>query len=74
MVLDKDNLLIPVKSFKDKDAAQAYVTALKAKLEGVMGGIKPDQYFLGAISTLNYSTLVTSKKINNYMHFYREKY
>jgi tetratricopeptide (TPR) repeat protein len=73
-LLDKDNKLIMVKQFKNKDAAQAYLTAINAKLGDIMKGIAPDQYFLGSISMLNYSTLISTKKINNYMHFYRANY
>ncbi|MBS1684129.1 MAG: tetratricopeptide repeat protein [Bacteroidetes bacterium] len=72
--IDKDSKLVNIKSFKDKDAAMAYISALKAKLHEVLPALSEDQYFIGAISTLNYSTLVGSKAINNYRHFYRENY
>lgn len=72
--IDKDSKLINIKSFKDKDAAMAYVAALRAKMKEVLPALSDDQYFIGAISTLNYSTLVGSKAINNYRHFYRENY
>ena len=74
VLLDKDNKLIHVKSFKDKVTAQAYITALRTKIETVLTGISTDQYFIGAISTLNYSTLLNSKKINNYIRFHRLNY
>ena len=73
-LLDKDNKLIMVRQFKNKEAAQAYLTAISTKLGDIMTGINPDQYFIGSINTLNYSTLISTKKINNYMHFYRANY
>ncbi len=73
-LLDKDNKLFMIKSFKNKDAAQAYLTAITAKLNEIMPGINADQYFIGSISMLNYSTLISSKKINNYIRFYRANY
>jgi len=73
-ILDKDNKIIMIKSFPNKDAAEAYIKALSANLGDIMSGLKPDQYFIGSISTLNYSTLISGKTINNYMHFYRANY
>ena len=73
-LLDKDDKFFIVKPFKNKDAAMAYLDALRDKISQIMPGVNPDQYFLGAISTLNYSTLISTKKINNYMRFYRTNY
>jgi len=73
-ILDKDNKVLMIKSFKNKDLAKAYLTSLTAKLGDIMTGINPDQYFIGSISTLNYGTLISTKKINNYMRFYRTNY
>jgi|GEM_PF-962948 len=73
-ILDKDNKLIMVKNFPNKDVAEAYIRTLSANLGDIMSGLKPDQYFIGSISTLNYSTLISGKTINNYMHFYRANY
>jgi tetratricopeptide (TPR) repeat protein len=74
VAMDKDNNLINIKPFKNKDDAMAYVAALKAKMKEVMPALGDDQYFIGAISSLNYSTLISTKKINNYRHFYRVNY
>ena len=74
VAIDKDNNLINIKSFKDKDGAMAYISALKAQMKEVMPALSEDQYFIGAISSLNYSTLVSTKKINNYRRFYRANY
>jgi tetratricopeptide (TPR) repeat protein len=73
-LLDKDNKLIMIKSFPNKDAAETYVKNLSVNSGDIMQGLKPDQYFIGSISTLNYSTLISGKTINNYMHFYRTNY
>ena len=72
--LDKDNKLIMIKPFKNKEAAQEYLSRLLPRIGEVMGDIKPDQYFIGSISALNYSTLLSGKTINNYMRFYRANY
>ena len=72
--LDKDNKLIMIKPFKNKEAAMEYLGKLLPRISEAMGNIKPDQYFVGAISALNYSTLLSGKTINNYMHFYRANY
>jgi tetratricopeptide (TPR) repeat protein len=72
--MDKDNNLINIKRFQNKDAAMAYITALKGKLSETFPTLNENQYFIGAISTLNYSTLVSTKKINNYQRFYRANY
>ena len=69
-ILDNDNKLIHIKPFKNKEVAEAYVKALTEKISEIAPNLKPDQYFIGPISTLNYSTLISSKKINNYVHFY----
>ena len=73
-ILDKDNKVFMIKRFKNKELAQAYLTALTAGLGDIMTGISPDQYFIGSISTLNYGTLISTKKINNYIRFYRANY
>lgn len=73
-VLDKDNKLIMIKSFKNKDLAQDYLTWLSAKLSEIMPGVQPEQYFIGSISSQNYSTLMNTKKIYNYRHFYNLNY
>ena len=69
-ILDNDNKLIHIKPFKNKETAEAYIKALTDKLAEIAPNLKPEQYFIGPISTLNYSTLISSKKINNYVHFY----
>jgi len=74
VVIDKDNKLIYVKGLTDKTKAQSYIAALKASLGSVTNGINTERYFLGSISMLNYSTLVSTKKINNYMRFHRINY
>ena len=74
VVIDKDNKLIYVKGLTDKTKAQSYIAALRTSLGAVTNGISPERYFLGSISMLNYSTLVSTKKINNYMRFHRINY
>jgi tetratricopeptide (TPR) repeat protein len=73
-ILDKDNKLIMIKSFPNKDAAETYVKSLSVNSSDILQGLKPGQYFIGSISSLNYSTLISGKAINNYMHFYRANY
>ncbi|MCW3128172.1 MAG: hypothetical protein JWO03_3830, partial [Bacteroidetes bacterium] len=74
VTIDPQNKLINIKRFNNKDVAMTYIAALKAKMKEVMPSLSEDQYFVGAISTLNYSTLVSTKKINNYQRFYRANY
>lgn len=73
VVLDNNNKLFCIKSFKNKADAMEYLAALKAKPE-VLADLKERQYHLVAVSSLNYSTLISTKKINNYLHFYRANY
>jgi hypothetical protein len=72
-VLTDNGPFIYIKQFKDKENAMLYLKSLKSKPE-IFSELKPDQYYLAAISTINYSLLVSTKKINNYMRFYRMNY
>jgi hypothetical protein len=72
-VLTDNGPFIYIKQFKDKESAMLYLKSLKSKPE-IFSELKPDQYYLAAISTINYSLLVSTKKINNYMRFYRMNY
>jgi hypothetical protein len=51
-----------------------YAMALQSKLNTLLRTTDTAAYFCGAISTINYSTLLTTQKINNYRSFYREYY
>jgi tetratricopeptide (TPR) repeat protein len=72
--VDANHKLIIIKSFKNKTEAMTYAMALQSKLNTLLRTTDTAAYFCGAISTINYSTLLTTQKINNYRSFYREYY
>ncbi|MFN8310954.1 MAG: tetratricopeptide repeat protein [Chitinophagales bacterium] len=73
VIVESSFKLIQIKSFANKTEALQYVAALKANAD-LFSGLSNSQFEIFAISQLNYSTLIASKKINNYAAFYRTNY
>ncbi len=73
VILDSKNKLILVKSFSNKTGALSAARTLQAGiLEAI--GVSSEGVYVFAISTLNYTTLVSSKRLGNYLNFYQENY
>ncbi|MFN8278580.1 MAG: tetratricopeptide repeat protein [Chitinophagales bacterium] len=73
VMVDGSFRLINIKPVQDKAAAMALIHDI-ASATGLFDGLQPNQFDVMAISQLNYSTLLSTKKINNYAAFYRANY
>jgi hypothetical protein len=71
--LDANTKLVTVKPFKNKDEAMAFAAKLEENINEAIGKDR-EQVLIYAISSLNYATLYTSKKIGNYDWFYELYY
>lgn len=72
-LLDKDNHLVLVKSFKKMDEAVNYVSIFKIDKEK-LSEINQAEYRSFLISKQNYITLFKNKDIDQYMDFYMQNY
>ena len=71
--IDNNNKLIVIKPFMNKDDALAYIAKVKTDVKKATG-LDAEKIYIFAINTLNYSTLITNKRIGNYLNFYEENY
>jgi len=73
VILDSKNKLILIKSFSNKtDALSAAKTLQTGIAEAI--GMPSEEVYVFAISTLNYTTLISTKRLGNYLNFYKENY
>jgi hypothetical protein len=73
VILDSKNKLILVKSFGNKTDALAAAKTLQTGVAEAIG-IPGEEVYVFAISTLNYTTLISTKRLGNYLNFYKENY
>lgn len=71
--LDFATKIVAVKPFKNKQEAISFITQLEVNTDESIG-VPREQVLIYAISLLNYSNLINSKRIGNYDYFYRENY
>ncbi|MFN8315243.1 MAG: tetratricopeptide repeat protein [Chitinophagales bacterium] len=73
VILDSKNKLILVKSFGSKTDALAAAKTLQTGIAEAIG-VSSEEVYVFAISTLNYTTLISTKRLGNYLNFYMENY
>lgn len=71
--IDNNTKLVAVKPFTNKETALAFVAQLEGNIKEAIGK-ESSQVLIYAISTLNYSTLVSNKRFGNYNNFYEKHY
>jgi tetratricopeptide (TPR) repeat protein len=73
VLIDSKNKLLNVRQFKNREDALAYFNQVK-KQDQLFSDLKPEQYAITAISTTNFSTLLSEKNIDDYNKFFRRVY
>lgn len=73
VVIDKTHRLLNVRQFKNKDDVMGYYNVIKTQAQ-LFSDLTPDQIAITAISTLNFSTLLSNKDIDNYLSFFNRVY
>ena len=73
LMLNKENTIITVGNFKNKDEALNYYAALNND-KYVLSGVEDDEYFLFPISTTNYPLFYREKNIDDYQIFFEKHY
>jgi hypothetical protein len=65
--------LVVIRQFKNKDEAMLLAKRLEADTK-ISLEIEPSKVHVFAMSMLNYSTLITTKKLDAYLKFYQQNY
>ena len=73
LMLNKDQTIITVGNFKNKNEAMNYFGALEND-EYVLSGVEEKEYDLFPISTTNYPLFYRDKSISAYKDFYKKNY
>lgn len=73
VVIDANNKLIVVKPFDNKAQALSFESKLLENLKSATG-LDAGQAYVFAISSLNYTTLISTKRVGNYLRFYNKNY
>lgn len=71
--IDSKNRLLNVRQFKNKADVMDYYNQIKTQGQ-LFSDLKPDQYAISAISTTNFSILLSEKDIDAYNKFFRRVY
>jgi hypothetical protein len=71
--IDGDNKLIVIKPFDNKSQAISFESKLMENLKQATG-LDIGQAYIFSISSLNYTTLISTKRVGNYLHFYKKNY
>ncbi len=71
--IDANNKLIVIKPFDNKAQALSFENKLRQNLK-LATGLESNQVYIFAISSLNYTTLINTKRVGNYLHFYHKNY
>jgi hypothetical protein len=73
VLIDSKNKLLNVRQFKNKEDVMAYYNAIKTHTE-LFSDMKNGQFAITAISTTNFSTLLSEKKVDEYNKFFNRVY
>lgn len=73
VIIDSKNKLVNIRQFKNREDVIAYFNVLK-KQSQLFSDLKPEQYTLVAISTLNFATLLGQKDIDEYDVYFKRVY
>ncbi|MDB5284639.1 MAG: Tetratricopeptide domain protein [Bacteroidota bacterium] len=67
VTINKDNRVLTVRQFKNKEDVLAYYNSIKTQGQ-LFTGLKPGQFAITAISTSNFSTLISEKDVDLYIN------
>ena len=67
VMIDSKNKLLNIRQFKSKVDVMAYYNSIVTQGQ-LFNDMKPDQYAVAAISTINFSTLLSEKDIDAYIN------
>jgi tetratricopeptide (TPR) repeat protein len=73
VIIDKTNRLLNIRQFNNHDDAMAYYRTIITQKQ-LFSDLTPDQITITVISTLNFSTLLSNKDIDNYQTFFNRVY
>jgi tetratricopeptide (TPR) repeat protein len=73
VIINSATKLVVIRQFKNKDEAMLLAKRLEADTK-ISLEIEPSKVHVFAISMLNYSTLITTKKLDAYLKFYQANY
>jgi tetratricopeptide (TPR) repeat protein len=73
VIINSTNKLLNVRQFKNREEVMAYYNIL-VKQSQLFSDLKPEQYAITAISTINFATLLSEKDIDAYNKFFRRVY
>ncbi|MBL0310337.1 MAG: tetratricopeptide repeat protein [Bacteroidetes bacterium] len=73
VIIDSKNKLLAVRQFKTKEETMSYFNIVKSQSQ-LFSDLKPDQYAITAISTINFSVLISEKDVDAYNKFFRRVY
>lgn len=73
VIIDSKNKLLTVRQFKNKEEAISYFRVVKSQSQ-LFSDLKPDQYAITAISTVNFTVLISEKDVDAYQKFFNRVY
>ncbi|MFN8321598.1 MAG: hypothetical protein U0T74_02960 [Chitinophagales bacterium] len=73
VLIDSKNKLLNVRQFKNREDVLAYFKVV-SKQDQLFSDLQPNQYAITCISTVNFSTLLSEKNIEDYNKFFRRVY
>lgn len=73
VIIDSKNKLLNIRQFKNKEDVMAYLNVMR-KQNQLFSDLKPEQYSIVAISTINFATLLSLKDIAEYEKFFKRVY
>lgn len=73
VIIDSKNKLLNVRQFKNKDDVMGYFRVFKSQSQ-LFSDMRPEQYSLTVISSVNFTVLISEKDIDAYYRFFRRVY
>lgn len=73
VIIDSKNKLLNIRQFKNKEDVMAYLNVMR-KQNQLFSDLKPEQYSIVAISTINFAQLLSLKDIAEYEKFFKRVY
>ena len=72
-IINKENRLLNIRQFKNREEALGYFNTIKTQKQ-LFNDLAPTQIAIAVISTLNFSTLLDRKNIDEYQTFFNRVY
>lgn len=73
VIIDSKNKLLNIRQFKNKEDVMEYLNVMRRQGQ-LFSDLKPEQYAVVAISTINFATLLSLKDIDEYDKFFKRVY